>query len=156
MSYIIFLDIDGVLRPTNEFIGSDEYGKYFNSDCISAFSYLLENIDAKIVISSTWKASGLSVIKEMWTKRALPGFVIDITPNEVDIVNSGLTEYYDMVDRGMEIDQWIKDNNYTGKYIILDDVIDFTEEQKKHLIKCNPDTGLTADKVSKFLMYKYD
>jgi len=148
---IIFLDIDGVLRPTNSYIGRDEYGKLFINECVDAFNYLLMRTGAKIVISSTWKSSGLIIMKEMWVKRGLPGEIIDITPNEVDVVEYGVTEFYDMVDRGMEIDQWLNNNNYKGDYIIIDDVPDFTKEQMLKYIKTNPNIGLTKEDVDKFL-----
>ena len=146
---VIFLDIDGVLNLLHIDTGSDEYGQIFSEECVNAFRYLIDHTNAKIVISSTWKASGLSVMKEMWGKRNLPGEVIDITPNEVDIVERGVVEYYDEVDRGTEIDQWMKDNNFHGKYVILDDVPDFTREQQSHYVKTNPKIGLTMDDVKK-------
>lgn len=144
---IIFLDIDGVLRPINSYIGKDEYGQLFTEDCIQALRYLITMTGAYIVISSTWKASGLLIMKEIWDKRNLPGEVIDITPNEVDVVDSGAAEFYDLVDRGLEIEQWIKNNNFSGRYVIIDDITDFTEEQTKHYVKTDTNVGLTMDNV---------
>lgn len=148
---ILFLDIDGVLRPTNSYIGKDEYGQLFIDSCVDALKYLIDKTGGKIVISSTWKSSGLIIMKEIWEKRGLPGEVIDITPNEVDVVESGMAEFYDMVDRGMEIDQWLKNNNYSGEYIIIDDVTDFTEEQLKRYIKTDSKIGLTITDVDNYL-----
>jgi len=148
---ILFLDIDGVLRPTNSYIGKDEYGQLFIDRCVDALKYLIDKTGGKIVISSTWKSSGLIIMKEIWEKRGLPGEVIDITPNEVDVVESGMVEFYDMVDRGMEIDQWLKNNNYSGEYIIIDDVTDFTEEQLKRYIKTDSKVGLTITDVDNYL-----
>lgn len=142
---IIFLDLDGVLRPLYSYIGKDSYGEKFDNKCIEAFRYLIKNTNADIVLSSTWKSSGLSIIKEMWRSRNLPGNVIDITPNEVDIVDSGNAEFYDMVDRGLEIDQWIKINNFKGKYLILDDISDFSDTQLKYFIKTDSRLGLTME-----------
>jgi hypothetical protein len=34
---IIFLDIDGVLRPINSNIGKDSYGELFKKDCVRSF-----------------------------------------------------------------------------------------------------------------------
>jgi len=148
---IIFLDIDGVLRPINSYIGKDEYGQLFTKECLDSFRYLIDNSNTKIVISSTWKSSGLVIMKELWEKRNLPGEVIDITPNEVDVVDSGNAEFYDMVDRGLEIEQWIKDNNFTGNYLIIDDVPDFTDEQMNHYVKTDTNVGLTMNDVKKCL-----
>lgn len=146
---IIFLDIDGVLRPTHSYIGKDEYGQLFVNECVDNLRYLIEQTGAKIVISSTWKSSGLIIMKEMWDKRNLPGEVIDLTPNEVDVVDSGNAEFYDLVDRGMELEQWIVNNNFTGSYVILDDIPDFTKEQMCHYVKTNPSIGLTKDNINK-------
>lgn len=148
---IIFLDIDGVLRPLHSYIGKDGYGQLFTKECLDAFKHLIDNTNAKIVISSTWKSSGLIIMKEMWEERNLPGEVIDITPNEVDVVNSGAAEFYDLVDRGLEIEQWIKDNNFTGNYLIIDDIPDFNREQMNHYVKTDPRVGLTMNDVQKCL-----
>lgn len=146
---IIFLDIDGVLRPLHSYIGTDEYGQFFTEECIYNFKYLIDNTNAKIVITSTWKSSGLIIMKEIWDKRNLPGEVIDITPNEVDVVDSGNAEFYDLVDRGLEIKQWITNNKFTGNYVILDDIPDFNNEQMNHYVKTSPKTGLTMIDVRK-------
>lgn len=146
---IIFLDIDGVLRPLHSYIGTDGYGQLFTKECIDNFKYLIDNTNTKIVICSTWKSSGLIIMKEIWDKRNLPGDVIDITPNEVDVVDSGNAEFYDLVDRGLEIEQWIVNNNFTGNYVIIDDVPDFNKEQMSHYVKTSPKTGLTMADVMK-------
>ena len=58
---------------------------------------IIELTGAKIVISSTWRKSGLSVRKELWKFSNLPGEVIDVTPTENEIGESGEHEYYDTV-----------------------------------------------------------
>ncbi len=146
---IIFLDIDGVLRPINSNIGKDSYGELFKKDCVEAFKYLIGNTNTKIVISSTWKSSGLESLKKMWHDRNLPGLIIDITPNEVDVVDSGNAAFYDLVDRGLEIEQWIKNNSYKGNYLIIDDITDFNKEQMDKFVKTNSYSGLTMDDVEK-------
>ena len=146
---VIFLDIDGVLRPIHSYIGKDEYGQLFVDRCVDSLRYIIENTNASIVISSTWKSSGLIIMKEMWNKRNLPGNIIDITPNEVDVVESGNAEFYDLVDRGLEINQWIINNNFNGKYLIIDDLPDFTDVQMTKYIKTNPSIGLTMDDAKK-------
>ena len=68
---IIFLDIDGVLNVYCE--SRDEYGCCFHSHLVENLRILIEQTGAKIVIISTWRFSGLEIIKEMWEKRNLPG-----------------------------------------------------------------------------------
>jgi hypothetical protein len=132
MNKIIFLDLDGVLRVG--YCGRDEFGQLFVDYFVDNLKYIIEQTNAKIVISSDWKSSGLSVLKDMWIKRNLPGEVIDITPNAVDIVNFGICEFYDLVDRGHEIQQYINENNIE-KYVILDDIPDFLPSQMNNYIK---------------------
>jgi hypothetical protein len=145
---ILFLDIDGVLNLQHKFNGRDEFGVLYEPKCIEAFKYLCENLKFDIVISSTRKMDGLKFLQDLWKKRNYPGNVIDITPDQVDMSN---IEYYDLFDRGMEINQWMIDNNYKGKYLIIDDIPDFSEEQNKYFYKTNRVTGLTFSDVDKIL-----
>ena len=40
-------------------------------------------------------------------------------------------------------------NNFNGKYLIIDDVPDFTDVQMTKYIKTNPSIGLTMDDAKK-------
>lgn len=131
---IIFLDIDGVLNVNPKKF--DKYGPCFEEVFVKNLSKLIEATSSKIVISSTWKMSGLKVLKSMWEDRNLPGYILDVTPSEVDVVESGKCEFYDLVDRGHEIEQWVKTNsNIILNYCILDDIDDMLPSQKPYLIK---------------------
>ena len=145
---ILFLDIDGVLNLPYKFRGKDKYGDIYEPNCIEAFKYLCDNLEFDIVISSTRKMDGLKFLQELWDYRNYPGNVIDITPNIVDMSD---IEHYDLCDRGMEINQWIKDNNYNGKYLIIDDIPDFSIEQEKYFYRTNQTTGLTLRDVDRIL-----
>lgn len=129
---IIFLDIDGVLNVRID--GTDKYGHCFHKSFVDNLQWIIEETDCGIVISSTWKMIGLLELQQMWLYRGLPGSVIDITPNEVDIVNTGLCEYYDEVDRGHEIQQYINDNNIKC-YCIIDDVNDMLPNQQERFVR---------------------
>lgn len=77
----------------------------------------------------------------MWEKRSLPGEVIDITPNEVDVVNKGTCEFYDSVDRGYEIQQWIDDHkDNIISYCIIDDDTDMLPSQKNNFVRTSDNT----------------
>ena len=142
---VIFLDIDGVLNLIYKDSSFDEYGQIFNKTCVDNFKSIIEQTNAKIIVSSTWKDSGLSIMKEMWINRNLPGEVIDITPSAQDVVDHGIEPYMDLVSRGSEIELWMIKNDFKGNYIIIDDVRDFTIEQSKYLIKTNSMIGLTKE-----------
>lgn len=132
MDKIIFLDIDGVLNVIGQ--GRDEFGQCFHKHFEDNLRWIIEETGAKIVISSTWRMSGLSEMQRMWKHRNLAGEVIDITPTEVDVVERGTCEFYDQVDRGFEIQQWIDDNNVKC-YCIIDDDNDMLPSQKKNFVR---------------------
>lgn len=123
MNKIIFLDIDGVLNVYCE--DRDEYGCTFHKHFEDNLRYIIEQTDAKIVISSSWRSSGLEIMREMWEKRGLAGEIIDIT-NPI---------YSDNI-RGYEIKECI-DNNSDKilKYCIIDDDSDMLEEQKQYFVQ---------------------
>jgi hypothetical protein len=165
---IIFLDIDGVLNPihymnalfkmwnasSKEIKSHDEYGQLFFYHNCNALKKIIDETGAKIVISSTWRLSGECEMKALWKHRNLAGEIIGITPTETTIVESGEAEFFDMVSRGMEIQYWIKQNNFTGNYVIIDDVDDMLKEHEKFFILTNGFIGLTfkdADKAISIL-----
>jgi len=128
----IFLDIDGVLNVYCE--GRDEYGCTFHSHLVDNLRYIIENTGAKIIITSSWRVDGLIEMQRMWKYRDLPGEVIDITPNEIDVVERGTCEFYDLVDRGHEIQQYIDDNNIKY-YCIIDDDNDVLDTQRDNFVR---------------------
>ena len=165
---LIFLDIDGVLNPThymnamyklwkasfNEIKSHDEYGQLFFYHNCNALKKIVDETGAKIVISSTWRMAGESEMKALWQHRKLAGEIIGITPTETAVVESGEAEFYDMVCRGMEIAHWIKHNNFTGNYVIIDDTEDMLKEQEQFFVVTNGFVGLTfkdADKAIEIL-----
>ena len=129
---IIFLDIDGVLNLIPQ--GFDKYGGIFHQHFTDNLSKIINDTGAKIVISSTWRLSGLQVMNDMWKFRNLPGEVIGITP----------TAYYNTdfrigidedATRGHEIRWWLE--NYTknvDNYVILDDDNDMLPEQMSNFV----------------------
>ena len=132
MDKIIFLDIDGVLNVYAE--GRDEFGSTFHKHLEDNLRWIIEETGAKIVISSTWRIDGLKRMQEMWEKRGLPGEVIGVTPTETDVVDSGTCEFYDLVDRGHEIQQYINDNGIEC-YVILDDDNDMLPSQRNNFVR---------------------
>ena len=86
---IIFIDIDGVLNTErhheycdkNDLNNSDDYGYLFDPMAVKNLARIVNETGADIVISSSWKYSGLSTLLDMWNERGLPGRVIDITPD---------------------------------------------------------------------------
>lgn len=134
---IIFLDIDGVLntpsygvvahamwkRTNGWFKSRDKYGALFDPMAVSCLEYLVHHTNSKVVISSTWRKSGLRVMRDMFAERDIHVDILDVTP----ILNTI---------RGLEIEHWLLQNDWVTNYLILDDDKDFTEEQKKNHFVC--------------------
>lgn len=135
---IIFLDIDGVLNVIGQ--GHDQYGQIFHKEFVENLRYIIEQTNAKIVLSSTWRFKGIDVIKQMWIDRNLPGEVIDITIDSFDLIEEGLFSDFDEVKRGNEIQRWIDDNIYNiESYVIIDDDTDMLPNQINRFVQtsCN-------------------
>jgi hypothetical protein len=161
---VIFLDIDGVLNVYCQ--SRDEFGCTFHEHFVENLRWIIEKTGAKIVISSTWRMSGLSEMKRMWEYRELPGEIIGITPTAYDVVNKGICEFYDLVDRGHEIDLWLNTTeNKIENYCIIDDDNDFLPTQKNNFVRTSnnqshPDcvdigyglTKICSEQVVKILM----
>lgn len=118
---VIFLDIDGVLNLIPQ--GHDQYGGIFHPHFIENLKHIIDETDAQIVISSSWRYSGLDVMKRMWKHRNLPGNVIDITPI-----------HREHVIRGIEIKEWLYKHQDIESYVIFDDDKDMLEEQMENFV----------------------
>lgn len=132
MKKIIFLDIDGVLNVIPQ--GRDRFGSLFHPHLVENLKYIIEETNAEIVISSTWRFSGLSVLQTMWEMRGLPGEVIDTTPWTAATWVVNLYDESSGPERGYEIQEWIDKNN-PDRYVIIDDDDDFLNRQFKYFVK---------------------
>ncbi len=137
MSKIIFLDIDGVLAVQMQ--ERDEYGSLFHPRFEQNLKRIIDETGAYIVVSSTWRHSGLEVLKEMWCKRGLPGTIIDITPILRFDKQTG-----DNVPRGYEIRHWLDTchridllDDGIDSYVILDDDTDMLLSQANNFVQCS-------------------
>jgi hypothetical protein len=160
---IIFLDIDGVLNCEEAYNnGFCKYNKEINDFHYQTFypkskdllNKLIENTGAKIVISSTWKHSGIEWLKKVWELEKMAGEIIDITPSFRSLTIKEDTSY--TIPRGCEIDFWLISKKFShinwdknwqkekilessiDNYIIIDDDEDMLYEQRHHFIHVLP------------------
>lgn len=127
---ILFIDVDGVLRPVSGYDGK------MDMDCVKRLNALCRILDAKIVISSTWR----------WTwslarfNTLFEGRVIDVTP-DVPPYLAGNYERWD------EIQAWLADNPTPRRWLAIDDRADLFPPRCRHVHLTNPDIGLTQEDI---------
>ena len=131
----IFLDIDGVLNV--DYADRDQFGHIFRDEYVQNLKEIIEKTGAKIVISSTWKDKGIERMLDLWKERNLPGEIIDVTPDCVDVCEATNIVYYDQVKRGHEIKLWLDRHPEVTQYVILDDIQDFLDEQQDYFVNCS-------------------
>lgn len=162
---IIFLDIDGVLNCENAYTrrlshgfcqykefdlktgGKDTYQTFY-PPCKNLINKLIEVTGAKIVVSSTWRHSGLDWLRRVWEAEGMSGEIIDVTPSIRDARFN--------VPRGCEIDKWLREKGFMHinwskeeqqkymdasgieNYIIIDDDSDMLYNQRNHFVHVLP------------------
>lgn len=144
---IIFLDIDGVMNVcTRE---RDVYGSLFHKQFNDNLRRVIDSTGAKIVISSSWRHSGLKAMQDMWKNRGLAGEVVDVTPNRsskyYDEPNFKNLPFHERLERGFEIQDWM-DKNPVEKFAIADDDTDMLESQMYAFV-CTADNWHHTDHV---------
>jgi len=139
---IIFLDFDDVMTTTKHCLSlnrqnqpeKDEYGVLFDPDCVAALKHIVDETDAEIVVTSSWREVDMDILrlKEMWESRHLPGKLADVTPP--------ISHY-----RGEEIAAWLTFCPDNCQYVIIDDLPQdqFLTNQYDHLITTDGYAGLT-------------
>jgi len=164
---VLFLDLDGVLNSFDNLhalnflnginkdnLLSDKYGHLFDERCVRWLSWVVEKTDCKIVISSTWRMSGLDVMKSMWKERNLAGEVIGITPTNVKLetlnIHSPTVQRFSELknhtdNRGYEIQEWLDEHPEVTNYCIVDDNDDMLGNQFPYFVKTNEKYGLTRN-----------
>jgi len=155
MRKIIFLDIDGVLSPRwwNSDKQSDNYGCLFDAKAVANLAKIVEETDAEIVISSSWKDMGLVELQNMWRDRDLPGMIVDITPDYMSdelLLKEDSADMDYLYERGSEIQGWLLlHGDDVSRYVIIDDMDDILPEQQSHFLQTDPEFGITNDDVKK-------
>lgn len=153
---LIFLDIDGVMNHTRQVFRIGEIKKvYFEQDsmdwvskrCIGLLNELINETDAKVVITSTWrKLYKIEELQDFFRKAGFEGEII------------GTTEiFYDNEScRGDEIRDYLirtlgNASNERSKveYVILDDDSDMLYSQRENFVNVDYSVGLTPKIIYK-------
>ena len=156
---IIFLDIDSVVNSEQFYAKTRGRSGDFDPEAIALLNQL-QDIDAEVVISSSWGDSAIKPLQDVGLK--LP------------ILGTTQHFYQDWMTRGNEIEKWIQDNfggmgtrygldddgfpyyrkHFDDKevdyeYVIFDDDTDFLLGQKDNFIHVNRMTGITQADIDK-------
>jgi histidinol phosphatase-like enzyme len=148
---IIFLDIDGVLNCELFYRERTKEERLIESpirnickDRVQWLNELCKDVGAKVVVSSTWRHSGLKYMQEILAEAGATFEVIDITP---DLRFKGSV-------RGNEIKLWIDENieklcgvkyyDY-NTYAIIDDDSDMLYWQRNNFFQTDTYSGLTPN-----------
>lgn len=158
MNKILFLDIDGVLNYNQYYIRGRRDATYPLSEicpiAIDNLNKIVAETGCKVVISSTWRHSGIDYCRNVLKECGCIAEIIDITPS--------LDRVGEWAIRGNEILKWLHDNKLykynqyevaDHDYAILDDDTDMLYQQRHNFFKCNPDTGLTEDITGRIIQF---
>ena len=135
---IVFLDFDGVMHPT--YATDKDYFSQRNvfEAVINAFT------EVRIVISSAWrKDMPLHILKGFFSE-SVRNRIIDITPT----INDEISPYW----RYEEIRLWIRQNNYEGIWLAVDDAIHEFPPRCKQLIGCDTQYGFNVEAAEKLVV----
>jgi len=134
---ILFLDIDNVLHVNSAI--RDEWGAIFHEHFVNNLRRIIDRTKCKIIISSSWKDSGLKELRRMWESRNLPGEILDVTPySNTKYVKIATDTDYNTEEtlnspRGVEI-YWSLKQHPCDSYVIIDDVNDMLYCQKDNFV----------------------
>jgi hypothetical protein len=159
---IIFLDVDGILNCESAYRsgecqyqewvwedGSKDHYQRFCSWSKELLNKLIEETGAKIVISSTWRHSGIDFMKKVWELEGMSGEIIGITPsmrtNGITIPRGMEIKYFLEEDLGFHHINWseeeqqqVMDKSGVENYIIIDDDSDMLYGQRNHFVHVFP------------------
>ena len=140
----MYLATKGIHPPVKQSIFTMDVG------CVRLFKVLLDEANAKFVISSSWRKDTVAQSTRVFKALAWCGFTdakkycVGVTPRQ-------------SCGRGGEIDHFIKANNVTNFVILDDDVFDI--HQKDQLVRTDHEVGLTVKNMLaalKILELNYD
>lgn len=167
---ILFLDFDGVLNTDSYQVylrahgkaGWDDHGQLFDPEAVGNLKLILDAIpDVRIVVSSSWKIQGLDELRLMWKERGIPGELYDVIPDiydeellSIDLSDPDNISKVEGLGKGKEISTWLrKHGGQDSRYVILDDVAEFSGELASHHILIGPDLGITMEDAMKVISY---
>lgn len=149
MRKLIFLDCDGVITTYKS-------GWKFDPEKLELLKHILDETDADIVVSSSWRYSTVKeTLEKSFKDFPFKDRIVDVTPRLNLPGKKGDWTFF-MPERGLEIDAYL--NKLTGhdfhhekyvKYVILDDDPDFLWVQRNNFIRTDSYLGMSEEDVEK-------
>ena len=146
---VIFLDIDGVLCTQNhwkpEVIAEDGYSE-FNAKCIDNLNKLIEQTQAKVILTSSRRINKTVVeFQAILQRRCFSGKLAGKINEKTQL---------DSAARSEEIVEWLEKNGEPGKYVILDDdaqLAQLRQPYKQHWVRTTYHRGLDEEALERAL-----
>lgn len=136
-SRIIFLDFDGVL---NRFWTEPRELYRLDNDLVTLFIDTVKEVNAKIVISSSWRRQGIDFIIDKLKEKNASELLEYL--HEDSICPDKYSPHDNETFRGKEINWWLENHKDEHiKYLILDDESDFFDDQPR--LQIVPDIGFS-------------
>jgi len=123
----IFTDIDGVLFP--------HYSKCWSKNAINIYNRICLEFNLVPVITSTWRINNsVEELQEIFNEEGILTPIYWVTSNKNN--------------RGLEIKEWL-DNNEYDSYIVIDDIVWNIEPYVDNVFKCQAHIGLNEEIYNK-------
>ena len=121
---ICFTDIDGVLNP--------KFSKKWSKKSISIYNRMCKDFNLICVVTSTWRTNHtIEQLQKIFDEQGVTVKIYDYTPHLIE-------------DRGLEIEQWLRENKWT-KYCVLDDDCYQIKKYVTNVVDCRSWEGIQED-----------
>lgn len=129
----VFLDIDGPMIPSGCYLLDRDasYRRVFSPICVAVVNRLCHESGAKVVFNTTHNLDRWVMLEDAFRQGIKRGHVY---------LDSPMTKYPTLENRGDAINLWLKDNDFLDSDWVAFDDCDFNHE---NLILIDFDVGLT-------------
>jgi FMN phosphatase YigB (HAD superfamily) len=147
---IIFLDIDGVLCTARSCVRSQGLMQTLDPVGVQMLCQLIEDTDAQLVLSSTWR--------NHHDQMEMTGYLKNAGMHNVPWHQNWKTPDFKSGPRGEEIKHWLTNHAPNNQnYLILDDDSDMLPEQMDRFVKTDTYNGITWQNyvAAKEILHKF-
>jgi hypothetical protein len=147
---VIFLDIDGVLNSDRSQAAfghrpwptAPRNWQFFDEAAVRLLARVVEQLDARVVLSSSWRADlkAPEDLAALGERLGLP--IIGATPFSVP---GPWGDALSCANRGEQIAAWLSAHPKVASWVIVDDVDDMLLEQKERFVHVDGRVGLSVE-----------